>query len=53
MVVGTIRALAAAGADAESRLGGVHTYVVKVCGDAHLAPTSGEDSGSPSSDGVR
>ena len=45
MVVGTIRALAAAGADAESRLGGVHTYVVKVCGDAHLAPTSGENSG--------
>ena len=36
---------AAAGADAESRIGGVHMYVVKVCGDSHLAPTSGEDSG--------
>ena len=34
----------AAGAHAESRIGGVHVYV-KVCGDSHLTPTSGEDSG--------
>ena len=35
---------AAAGAHAESRIGGARV-VVKVCGDSHPTPTSGEDSG--------